>query len=157
MKISKYILSLSLFAGATMTFSSCSDFLTEDSQTAITEEKMYSDLEYTETNLKSIYSNWRGFFTDRYLWEVLVGTDEIQSGAFQALKSGMERGSLDAYDANLNSENQYTREQWNNRWPIVSSAAKIIKALVKHALSEALSPWNSPCIGVKYPLSISMS
>ncbi len=129
MKISKYILSLSLFAGATMTFSSCSDFLTEDSQTAITEEKMYSDLEYTETNLKSIYSNWRGFFTDRYLWEVLVGTDEIQSGALQALKSGMERGSLDAYDANLNSENQYTREQWNNRWPIVSSAAKIIKAL----------------------------
>ena len=125
----KLVMLWSVFIASAVGLSSCSDFLTEDSQTAISEDKMFSDLEYTETNLKAIYTSWRNTFKDRYLWEMMVGTDEIQSGAFQALKSGMERGALDAYDANLNSENSYTSEQWTMRWPIVSAAAKIVKVL----------------------------
>lgn len=125
----KVVMLWSVLIASVAGLSSCSDFLTEDSQTAISEEKMFSDLDYTETNLKAIYTSWRNTFKDRYLWEMMVGTDEIQSGAFQALKSGMERGALDAYDDNLNSENSYTSEQWTMRWPIVSSAAKIVKVL----------------------------
>lgn len=113
---------------STIILTSCSDFLNEESHSAITEEKMFSDLEYTESNLTSTYTSWRKTFIDRYLWELLVGTDEIQSGAYQ-VKSGVVRAALDRYDDNLNSEHKYVKEQWTMRWPIITAAAKIIKAL----------------------------
>ena len=41
----------------------------------------------------------------------MVGTDEIQSGALQALKEdGGRRGSLDRYDAMLTSELSYIKD-----------------------------------------------
>lgn len=112
--------------------SSCNDFLTEDSKTAITESTVFSNLEYTESNLSAIYVQWRSnLFKDRWLWELWVGTDEVQSGAFQNRKSTGDpaRMGIDNYDANLNSENGYISEQWQRRWPMVTSAAKIIKNL----------------------------
>ncbi len=132
MKFQNKILTLGFAVMTAMMFPSCSDFLTEDSKTALPEEKIFSDTEYVEKTLQSLYTNWRSIFTDRFLWEQMVGTDEIQSGAFQALKEdGMKRGALDRYDALLNSELSYPKEQWNNRWPRVSEAAKIIQAMTK--------------------------
>ena len=133
MKIYKYTKVAGLAAIISIGLSACSDFLTEDSKTALSEEKIYSDIDFVESNLQSIYKGWRGLFTDRWLWEQMVGTDEIQSGAFQALKEdGMKRGALDRYDALLNSELSYPKEQWNDRWPRVSESAKIIQAIEKN-------------------------
>lgn len=130
MNLHHKILILGFAATSAIALSSCSDFLTEDSKTALPEEKIFSDIEYVETTLQSIYTKWRSLFTDRLLWEQMVGTDEVQSGAFQALKEdGMKRGALDRYDALLNSELSYPKEQWNNRWSPVSESAKIIQAL----------------------------
>ena len=78
---------------------------------------MYSDPEYAESNIQTCYKGWREMFKDRFLWELMVGTDEIQSGAYQALKEdGMKRGSLDRYDALLTSELYYISDQWSGRW-----------------------------------------
>lgn len=125
-----------LAATLALTTTSCTDFLTENPKTAITEDKMFSDVKYAQTNLEATYTKWRDTFKDRYLWELLVGTDEVQSGALQALKSGPERASLDTYDANLNSETSFTTEQWTMRYPIVASAAKLIDALRADNLSK---------------------
>lgn len=130
MKYFNIILASGLLSVAVCSLSSCADFLDEESQTALTEEKIYSDLTYTESNIQSIYKTWRGLFTDRYLWEQMIGTDEIQSGAYQALKEDNgKRGALDMYNSLLNSELSYTREQWENRWPKISEAAKIVYSL----------------------------
>ena len=42
----KLVMLWSVFIASAVGLSSCSDFLTEDSQTAISEDKMFSDLEY---------------------------------------------------------------------------------------------------------------
>ena len=108
---------------------SCSDFLTEDSQMGLTEEQIYSDLSYIETNLTGIYDNMRDWTrSDERAWFLMTGTDEIQRGALQ-MKDGGENASLDNYDANLNSLTGRVKDQWNARFPVVTAAAKIIKAL----------------------------
>ena len=126
----KNIIAIGMVALAAMAMPSCSDFLDEAPKTALPEDKIYSDTTYIESNMQTLYKNWRSLFTDRYLWEQMVGTDEIQSGALQALKEdGGRRGSLDKYDALLTSELSFVVEQWEKRWPTVGEAAKIINAI----------------------------
>lgn len=86
MKIKNKIMTLGLAAISAVAMSSCSDFLDEGPKTSLPEDIIYSDTAYVESNVQTLYKNWRGLFTDRYLWEQMVGTDEIQSGAYQALK-----------------------------------------------------------------------
>lgn len=108
MKFSNIIKYMGVAGISAMMFTSCSDFLDEKPTGSISEEQIFSDPEYAESNLLSCYRQWRECFKDRYLWEVMVGTDEIQSGALQALKEdGGRRGSLDRYDAMLTSELSY--------------------------------------------------
>ena len=45
------LLALALTAGIT---TSCSDFLTQENKKALTEEQIYSDVEFIELNLKGI-------------------------------------------------------------------------------------------------------
>ncbi|MDE7116304.1 MAG: RagB/SusD family nutrient uptake outer membrane protein, partial [Muribaculaceae bacterium] len=97
--------------------------------TALTEDQIYSSPEYAETSLQNCYKRWRESFSGN-LHLLLVGSDEIQSGAYQALKEdGMRRGSLDRYDALLTSEVSYVETHWSNRWPAVGESAKLVKAL----------------------------
>lgn len=123
----KHILIGSIIATS---LSACSDFLTQEPMTALPEEKVMSNLEYAELALQSTYTRWRdNCFKDQRVWELLIATDEIQSGALQALKSGAERAAMETFDASLNSQNYYTSENWTCRWPVVGEAAKIIAAL----------------------------
>ncbi|MDE6768839.1 MAG: RagB/SusD family nutrient uptake outer membrane protein, partial [Muribaculaceae bacterium] len=123
------IKSLFLFALSLGAMTSCSDFLTEDSKMGLTEEQIYSDLSYIETNLTGIYNNMRDWTrADERAWFLMTGTDEIQRGALQ-MKDGGENASLDNYDANLNSMTNRVKDQWNARYPVVAAAAKIIRAL----------------------------
>lgn len=130
MKLKNKIAVLGLTALSAISVSSCGDFLDEGPKTAITEEEIYSDTTNIESDLQDLYNNWKQLFKDRYLWECMVGTDEIQSGAYQALKeSNGLRGALDMYNALLTSELSYITEQWDMRWPSIGEAAKIINAI----------------------------
>ena len=120
---------------------SCSDFLEENSQMGLTENQIYSDIQYVESNLIGIYNNMRDWTrTDERAWFLMTGTDEIQRGALQ-MKDGGENACLDNYDANLNSMTTRIKDQWNARYPVVTAAAKIIRALdaddVKPGTKEA--------------------
>ncbi len=130
MKLKNKFMALGLSVLSVMAVSSCSDFLDEGPKTALTEEEIYSDTTNIESNLTKLYTNWKQLFKDRFLWECMVGTDEIQSGAYQALKEGNGlRGALDMYNALLTSELSYVEEQWTMRWPSIGEAAKVINAI----------------------------
>ena len=117
-----------LAAGFVILSASCSKFLDERSTTKLDESQVYSDVNLVETSLKGIYSKWKAIRTDEQGLIMMMGTDEIQQGAFQ-MKSDPNKGGLDRYDGNLNSTLNYIANQWNLRWPIVNEAAKIVKGL----------------------------
>ena len=113
--------------------SSCKKFLTENSKTKLDESTVYSDINLTETSLKGTYANWKDLRTDEQGLITMMGTDELQQGAFQ-MKSDASKGGLDRYDANLNSLLNQLANQWNLRWPLVNEAAKIVKGFEKPGL-----------------------
>ena len=59
MKIKANILACSMAAMAALSLGSCSDFLDEQPKTSLTEETMYSDPEYAESNIQTCYKGWR--------------------------------------------------------------------------------------------------
>ncbi len=127
--IKNKIFAFALAAGVSMGFASCSDFLTEDPLTAIPEEEILANEEKADKMLANVYTEYRNTFKDRHFWQLLVGTDEIQSGAYQALKESVYHAALDQYDANLNSENPFIgADQWDLRFTKVADAAKLVKA-----------------------------
>ena len=108
MKFSKILKYTGVAGIAVMMMTSCSDFLEEQPTGSISEEQIFADPEYAESNLLSCYRQWRECFKDRYLWELMVGTDEVQTGAYQALKEDSgRRGAIDRYDAMLTSDLSY--------------------------------------------------
>jgi hypothetical protein len=119
-----------LIAGTVLFSASCKKFLTEESKTKLDEDKVYSNVELIETSLKGVYANWKNIRTDEQGIITMMGTDELQQGAFQ-MKSDALKGGLDRYDGNLNSLLNYTANQWNLRWPVVNEAAKMIRGLEK--------------------------
>jgi hypothetical protein len=124
----KRTINWTLAAGFAMLSASCSNFLDERSMTRLDESQVYSDVNLVETSLKGIYANWKTIRTDEQGLIMMMGTDEIQQGAFQ-MKSDAVRGGLDRYDGNLNSTVNHIANQWNIRWPVVNEAAKIVKGL----------------------------
>ena len=68
------IITIILAALSLGAMTSCSDFLTEDSQMGLTEEQIYSDLSYIETNLTGIYDNMRDWTrSDERAWFLMTG------------------------------------------------------------------------------------
>lgn len=124
----KRTIKLSFVAGLAMFSASCSNFLDERSTTKLDESQVYSDVNLVETSLKGIYANWKAVRTDEQGLIMMMGTDEIQQGAFQ-MKSDAQKGGLDRYDGNLNANLNHIANQWNIRWPMVNESAKIIKGL----------------------------
>lgn len=124
------ILVWALIIASSLSIVSCSDFLDQNCQTALTEEEIYSNANYIELNLSGIYTKFRNLKSDFKALVFMMGTDECQQGAYQ-IKSSASEAALDKYDANLNSSNEYITSLWNARWPIVTASAKIISALEK--------------------------
>jgi hypothetical protein len=124
----KRTIKLTLVAGVAMLSSSCSKFLDERSMTKLDENQVYSDVNLVETSLKGSYANWKNIRTDEQGLIMMMGTDEIQQGAFQ-MKSDPAKGGLDRFDGNLNSSESHLANQWNLRWPIVNEVAKVVKGL----------------------------
>ncbi|MBW8684471.1 RagB/SusD family nutrient uptake outer membrane protein [Chitinophaga rhizophila] len=125
-----------LIAGIAMLSVSCSNFLDERSTTRLDESQVYEDVNLVETSLKGVYAKWKFIRTDEQGLIMMMGTDEIQQGAFQ-MKSDPQKGGLDRFDGNLNSTLNHVANQWNIRWPMINEAAKIIKGLGAGTLTPA--------------------
>jgi len=107
---------------------SCSKFLDEEPQTALTQEKVFSDLNNIEPLVLGLYTSWRNTKKDRGGFMFSLGTDESQQGAYQVRTESGQAG-LDRYDGFLAPSNTALQQQWDSRWPVISSAATTIYAL----------------------------
>ncbi|WP_291142137.1 RagB/SusD family nutrient uptake outer membrane protein [Flavobacterium sp. UBA7680] len=111
-----------------MLFASCSDFLDQDPNTALTEEQTYSKMDNIEPLVLGMYSSWRNVQKDRGGLMFQLGTDETQQGAFQVMTTPGQAG-LDYYNGFLSQENTALAEQWDSRWLVLQSAGQAIYAL----------------------------
>ena len=108
--------------------SSCSDFLDEGPQTALTQEQVYGDLNKIEPVILGLYTNWRNTKKDRGGFMFSLGTDESQQGAYQVRTEASQAG-LDRYNGFLAPSNTALAQQWESRWLVISEAATAIYAL----------------------------
>ncbi|RBQ11889.1 RagB/SusD family nutrient uptake outer membrane protein [Pedobacter miscanthi] len=107
---------------------SCKKFITEEPQTALTEEQVFKSLDNIEPLVLGLYTSWRNTKKDRGGFVFTLGTDEAQQGAYQVRTDDRQAG-LDRYNGFLTASNTALAEQWNSRWPVISAAAKVIYAL----------------------------
>ena len=122
------ITSLALAVGFIMFSASCNKMLDEKSLTKLDQNQVYADVNLVETSLKGAYANWKGFRTDEQGLIMMMGTDEMQQGAFQ-VKSDRSKGGIDRFDANLNSNLTHLANQWDLRWPVINEVARIVAGL----------------------------
>ncbi|QNL49557.1 RagB/SusD family nutrient uptake outer membrane protein [Olivibacter sp. SDN3] len=112
----------------TLIVSSCSNFLEQEPQTALTEEQVFSELDNIEPLVLGLYTSWRNTRKDRGGFVFLLGTDEAQQGAYQVLTDASQAG-LDRYNGFLSPSNNALAEQWDSRWPVIAAAARVISSL----------------------------
>lgn len=122
------IVLVKLMALILLVLSSCSDFLEEGPQTALTQEEVYADLSKIEPVILGLYTNWRNTKKDRGGFMFSLGTDESQQGAFQVRTEASQAG-LDRYNGFLAPSNNALAQQWESRWLVISEAATAIYAL----------------------------
>jgi starch-binding outer membrane protein, SusD/RagB family len=108
--------------------SSCSDFLNEDPQTALSQEKLFAELDNIEPLVTGLYTSWRNTKKDRGGFIFTLGTDEAQQGAYQ-VRTDADQAGLDLYNGFLSPSNLALTRQWDDRWPIVGTASTAISAL----------------------------
>jgi starch-binding outer membrane protein, SusD/RagB family len=109
-----------------LTFASCSDFLEEEPKTQLTEEQVYGKEENIQLLVSGLYTQWRNTKQDRGGFMFTLGTDEAKQGGQQVRENNVQ-GALDKYNGALNPSNSSLAEQWNKRWPVITSAAKAVK------------------------------
>src|SRR5688572_18595041 len=122
------IVLVKLMALSLLVSSSCSDFLDEGPQTALTQEQVYADLNKIEPVILGLYTNWRNTKKDRGGFMFSLGTDESQQGAYQVRTEPGQAG-LDRYNGFLAPSNTALAQQWESRWLVISEAATAIYAL----------------------------
>ena len=110
------------FAGA-----SCSDFLNEESKTAMTEEAVFSKIENIEPLVIGLYNSVIEVKKGRGSLMFNFGIDETKGGERQ-LWENPQFLYMDSYKG-LMPSNERLAEQWASRWPVVTAAAKAIYAL----------------------------
>ena len=123
-KYTAYAMALSIAMSAT----SCSDFLQVDPTGQLTEEQAYEKIEYIEPLVLGLYKSYRGCKTGRNGLMPYLGTDETQQGNYQ-LNTGGNQAGMDKYNGQLNPSSTQVAAIWDNRWPAVVSAAKVVYAL----------------------------
>jgi starch-binding outer membrane protein, SusD/RagB family len=127
---------LTLFTALVLIASSCSDFLNEDPQTAISEEQVLGSLNSIEPLVTGLYTNWRNTKKDRGGFVFTLGTDETQQGAYQ-VRTDADQAGLDRYNGFLSPSNLTLARQWTDRWPIVGTASRTISALKRNSEDES--------------------
>lgn len=120
-KIMAYALAFS-FAGI-----SCSDFLEQESKTAMTEEAVFAKIDNIEPLIIGLYNSLIEVKKGRGSLMFNFGLDETKGGERQ-LWENPPFLYMDSYNG-LMASNEKLAEQWSNRWPVVTAAAKAIYAL----------------------------
>lgn len=110
-----------------MNISSCSDFLQVEPTGSVPEEEAYAHVNVVEKLVIGLYKDYRGCKSGRNGLMTNLGNDESQQGNFQLISSGDQAG-MDKYNGQLNPTSQQVAAVWNNRWPAVVTAAKVIYA-----------------------------
>lgn len=113
-----------------MNISSCSDFLQVEPTGSVTEEEAYSHINIVEKLVIGLYKDYRGCKAGRNGLMTNLGNDESQQGNYQ-LKSSGDQAGMDKYNGQLNPTSQQVASVWNNRWPAVVTAAKVVFAANK--------------------------
>lgn len=106
---------------------SCSDFLEQESKTAMTEEMVFSKIENIEPLIVGLYNEVVNVKKGRGSLMFNFGVDETKGGDRQ-LSENAEFLYMDGYKG-LVPSNGSLSEQWSSRWPVVTAAAKAIYAL----------------------------
>ena len=117
--------------GVAFSLSACSDFLDQTNETALTQEQVMNNVDLVETSVKNIYNNWKENYRDENCWLTLVGTDEIQCGALNALKEGTAVSA--AWDWNcgyLNPNNEKVKQLWECRMKVIAETTKFITPII---------------------------
>ena len=122
-QIALYALALS-FA---YTMNSCSDFLDSEPTGSVPEEEAYKHVNIIEKLVKGLYDDYRGCRAGRGGLMSNLGSDETQQGNFQLISEGDQAG-MDKYNGQLNPTSTQVANLWDNRWPAVSTAAKVVYA-----------------------------
>lgn len=117
-----------LLALVLLVSASCSDFLEEDPQTALTQEEVFGELDNIEPLIIGLYTSWRNTKKDRGGFMFSLGTDESQQGAYQVRTEAGQAG-LDRYNSFLAPSNTALTQQWDSRWPVISAAATAVYSL----------------------------
>ena len=110
-----------------MNISSCSDFLQVEPTGSVPEEEAYKHVNVVEKLVLGLYDDYRGCKAGRNGLMTNLGNDETQQGNFQLISSGDQAG-LDKYNGQLNPSSTQIAQVWNNRWPAVVTAAKVVYA-----------------------------
>lgn len=131
-KVFLYIAIASLLASST----GCSKFLEQDPKTALTQEEVFSKLENIEPLLAGLYTSWRNVRKDRGGFMFQLGGDESRQGNYQ-VNTDPDQSGLDKYNGFLAPRNNALTAQWDQRWPIVTAAARAIVALQTNTEDEA--------------------
>ncbi len=102
---------------------SCSDFLDERPQGALTPDQVYKDLGILERTVDGLYKSFRDSKVQRQGFTFyLIGTDEAQQGIKEVLTYASQPG-LDYYNGQLNSESDRISNMWQSKWPIINTAS----------------------------------
>lgn len=107
--------------------SSCSDFLQTEPTGSVPEEEAYKHVNVIEKLVLGLYDEYRGCKEGRNGLMTNLGNDETQQGNFQLISSGDQAG-MDKYNGQLNPTSTQISTIWNNRWPRVVTAAKVVYA-----------------------------
>src|SRR5688572_9913313 len=132
----KYLYSTLLCSMLAVT--SCSDFLTEESKTKLTEEQVFGDQENIKLLVSGLYTQWRNTRQDRNGLYLTLGTDEGKQGGQQVNENGTQ-AALDKYNGAFNAPNSTIGDLWAKRWPIVSEAAKAVHYATDNKLKARAS------------------
>ena len=125
-----YKIFLIILIGLFPLLDSCSNFLNQPPTSSLTAEQVFSSEKNLDPLIVGLYTQWRNTRKDRGGFYFMMGTDEARQG-FVQVRDDPNQAALDRYDAFLIPSNTAVTSQWTNRWPIVSSAAQAIQALLK--------------------------
>lgn len=127
------ICAMTLFVAAT---SACTDdFLTEEPQTSMSVEQIFSDTKNIQYYLNGLYQKIRQCRNSREGLRLNHGTDELQIGECQ-LRDYPDKGSFDTFSPLYNSENSNFSQLWNLRFPIAVQAAQATHALASQLAND---------------------
>ena len=119
-----------ILSGLFLFLDSCTDFLNKPPQTSLTADQVFSSVTDLDPLIVGLYTKWRNTRVDRGGFYFMMGTDEAKQG-FVQVRDDPNQAALDRYDAFLIPSNTEITAKWTERWPIVSSAAQAIQALLK--------------------------